>query len=228
MNDFLIPGEAALFFAINQAHSFLADHIMYLYSGQKIWIAPAILIIFTIIYKHSWREWLPVLVFIILTVAVCDFVSSGIFKPLIARPRPTSFPGIMEHVRTLSGHINGHLNYGFVSGHATNAFGFATFSALVFRRRSYTVYIVLWATVMAYSRVYLGVHFVSDVVGGMLVGSALGFMVYKLYYITVGKFFSGILNSGVYNTHSVNILTACLAVYTVAFCLLSPWIASGI
>ncbi|MFA7494029.1 MAG: phosphatase PAP2 family protein, partial [Proteiniphilum sp.] len=78
-------------------------------------------------------------------------------KPLIVRPRPSYYPGIMEYVRIVNDYRGGGV-YGFVSGHASNSFGFAILSTLLFKNRIYSIVVFIWATIMAYSRIYLGVH----------------------------------------------------------------------
>jgi undecaprenyl-diphosphatase len=78
--------------------------------------------------------------------------------------------------------------YGFISSHASNSFGFAVFTSLVFRNRLFTFMIFLFALLNAYSRVYLGVHFISDVVAGALVGSLTGYLVYRLYQFSRYKY----------------------------------------
>jgi undecaprenyl-diphosphatase len=71
--------------------------------------------------------------------------------------------------------------YGFVSSHATNSFTVALLSLLLIRKRWYTVFIIIWATSVSYSRIYLGVHYPGDVLGGVLLGIFIGWGVYKMY-----------------------------------------------
>lgn len=218
MLEQIIPYEENLFFLINGNHSYFMDCVMWLFSGSIIWI-PAALFLLIAMYKKQWKEWIPVLVAIILLFVCCDQFSSSICKPLFARLRPTHYPGIEESVRTLYGYTGG--KYGFISGHATNAFGFATLTALLFRNRYYTVVIYLWALTMAYSRVYLGVHFVSDVVAGAIAGSAIGFGVFCLY-----RYFSRVFNTEykckrTYSTNRINIITLTLAFYILSIVLFS-------
>ncbi len=185
MTDKLIPGEEKLFSLINGSHTYFLDSVMWSFSSIKIWLPIGMLIILGIVYKKSWKQWIPVLLAITLLFVLCDQFSSHLIKPLVARPRPTHYPGIMEHVRTLFGYTGG--KYGFISGHATNSFGFAIFSSLLFKNKFYTSVVFLWAFIVAYSRIYLGVHFVSDILGGMISGLLIGYLVYSAYRYTSEK-----------------------------------------
>ena len=102
-----------------------------------------------------------------------------ILKPWVARLRPTHNPEIADLIHTVNGYRGGR--YGFVSSHAANAATFVTFTALVFRNRFYTILLTLWAFLTAYSRVYLGVHYVGDVLCGALVGVLVGVGVYAVF-----------------------------------------------
>ena len=95
------------------------------------------------------------------------------------RFRPTHHPDFMNEVITVFGYRGG--KYGFISGHAANSFGFAIFMSLLFRYRLFTWIIFIWAFVMAYSRIYLGVHFLTDIIPGALSGLLLGWLAFYIY-----------------------------------------------
>ena len=71
--------------------------------------------------------------------------------------------------------------YGFVSSHAANTFALITFLGLFFRKMSFVLCMYLWASFVSYSRVYAGVHYPFDIVGGMVLGIFLGVVGYKVY-----------------------------------------------
>lgn len=171
--------EKSLFFQLNGSESAFLDHFFYLYSDKWTWILFYLCFLFIFIYKKNLKEIICILLAITLVVLLCDQIASGFFKPFFHRFRPTHHPDFQEHVKTVFGYRGGL--YGFMSSHASNAFGFATFTALVFRNRLFSVAIFLFALLNIYSRVYLGVHFISDVVAGAVVGSLTGYLVFRLY-----------------------------------------------
>lgn len=171
--------EHDLFHSINGSSSTLMDAIMWLFSGSLMWIPIAVFFIFSIAYKRKWTEWLPLLLAIGLVILFCDQFSSGFCKPYFARLRPTHHPLFMDEVNTLFNYRGGR--HGFISSHASNFFGFAMLTAHIFKHRLYSIIIFIWAFMVAYSRVYLGVHFISDVIAGALVGMLIGYLTYKLY-----------------------------------------------
>jgi len=107
---------------------------------------------------------------------VCDQVASSFFKPLFERFRPTHHPDFKEMVDIVNGYRGGR--YGFISSHATNSFGLAVFISLLFRHRRVTISVVCWALLNSYTRIYLGVHFISDILAGIIVGTILAFLLY--------------------------------------------------
>ena len=177
--------ERDAFFALNGSDSAFLDRFMWLYTGKEVWLPLAILIIGVLVYKKNWRESLLIILAIALVVLLCDQFASHVCKPLFTRFRPTHHPDFMEQVKTVFNYRGGL--YGFISSHAANAFGFATLMALIMKNRWFGWTIFLWAALTAYTRIYLGVHFISDVVPGMVVGTLFGYVVYRLYLFVRSK-----------------------------------------
>lgn len=225
MTTFLLPGEKELFFLINGAHTPFMDGVMWLYSGMEIWMPLAVALLFTATYKKSWREWAVILLSFVVLALVCDFVSAGLLKPLVQRPRPTGFPGVAEFVRILGERKIDSGSYGFISGHSTQCFAIAMFSSLIFRKRLYAGVAFSWALVMGYSRIYLGAHFPGDVLGGMVAGILLAYGVYKLYRLIVAAGAKkGIFRPTVYTDDRIRDFSLGIIGYIILFSLLSPWL----
>ena len=100
----------------------------------------------------------------------------------------------MDQVKTVFGYRGGL--YGFISSHAANAFGFATLMALIMRDKLFGWTIFFWAALAAYTRVYLGVHFISDIVPGAISGVFFGYLVYRLYSFSRSKLLPVQVNNG--------------------------------
>ncbi|MDR2041163.1 MAG: phosphatase PAP2 family protein [Tannerella sp.] len=177
--EWILDCEREAFLWLNGGHTPFWDSFIWLYSGKVVWIPAALWILFTLCYRKAWKESLLILLFLTLVIACCDQFTSSFCKPFFARLRPTHHPDFCEQVQIIGNYRGGR--YGFISGHAANAFGFALFTLLLFRNRLYTTVILLWGLLMAYTRIYMGVHFISDILPGALAGSLFGFAGYRLY-----------------------------------------------
>src|SRR5690554_2562697 len=177
--DSLLPLERDLFFALNGSDSQFLDNAMWTLSGRFIWIPLFLFILFIFFYKTSRKGAFIVALFFILLFVLSDQISSSLFKPFFERFRPTHHPDFTDLVDTVNNYRGGR--YGFISGHATNSFGLAVFVSMVFKHRAVTAITLLWALLNSYTRVYLGVHFVSDIVAGIVVGSLVALLVYEAY-----------------------------------------------
>lgn len=179
MVEKILVYERDLFFMLNGSDSPFLDRFMWIFSGKTVWLPLAAFILIVLLYKKKWRESILILLAIVLVVTLCDQFASHVCKPIFTRFRPTHHPDFMDQVKTVFGYRGG--KYGFISSHAANAFGFATYMSLIFRYRLFTWTIFLWAVLTAYTRVYLGVHFISDIVPGAIAGVFFGGLVYWLY-----------------------------------------------
>jgi len=173
-----------LFLFLNSLNSPFWDNIMYAISGKIIWIPlyTAILIFLAIKYK---KKFLVILLFIILAVTLADQSSVHLFKNLFHRFRPCHEPSLEGLVHLVKGECGGL--YSFVSSHAANSFNIALLSLMLIKKKWYTITIILWASIIGYSRIYLGVHYPGDVIFGSLLGALTGWGIYKLYEVTDNK-----------------------------------------
>lgn len=182
----ILPYERDVFLWLNDFHNTFWDSFMWIYSSKAIWVPLALIALFVFIYKNNWRESVLIILCMILLGTLCDQLSAGLIKHTFERFRPTHHPDFKDYVTIVNDYRGGR--FGFVSAHAANGFGVATFLALIFRYRRFTYIIFAWATLTAYSRIYLGVHFISDIIGGMIVGSFVGFLIYLFFQYGRFKF----------------------------------------
>ncbi|MDR3226427.1 MAG: phosphatase PAP2 family protein [Prevotellaceae bacterium] len=177
MQEFLFWDD--IFYSLNGSKYVFLDNFFYLVSYKWIWLFFYFCFLAVLVHRKNWKESVCVILSITLVICLCDQISSSIMKPLFQQLRPTHHPDFMAQVKIVMGYRGGL--YGFVSGHAANTFGFATLMILIFRNKIFSVMIIFFAVVNAYSRVYLGVHFIRDVFAGMIVGVLIGLLVYKIY-----------------------------------------------
>lgn len=191
MIEYLIELDKSIFLYFNSFHTLYLDQFFWIITGKIIWI-PLILSLLYVFFKQGWREAVLIILMLGLTVLLCDQISSGICKPLFERFRPTHDPEFSQYVTTVNGYKGGM--YGFISSHAANAFGIATFLILIFKRKLFSISIIVWALLSSYSRLYLGVHYPGDILFGALVGVAMGYFVYRIYQNLHYRIFCNILS----------------------------------
>ena len=179
MVNWLVAIDTQLFLFLNGLHTPFLDPIMVFFSGKITWLPLYLIIIFFMYKQFGWRLLWPLLG-VALIVVLADQTSVHLFKNVFERLRPCHNPDIKKMVHLAASRCGG--KFGFVSSHAANTFGVATFLALLFKRRWFTVSIILWAAIVSYSRVYLGVHYPGDVLAGGLLGYICGLAVWNLYF----------------------------------------------
>ena len=184
MLEFLNNIDTQLFIFLNGIHSPFWDKIMWWISGSKSWIPMYVLILGFIIYKFRWKAIITI-IFIALVVTLADQISVKAFKEVFQRLRPCHNPELQDIVHLVKNKCGG--KFGFVSSHAANTFAIAFFLSKLIKIRNFSNFIILWASIVSYSRIYLGVHYPFDVLCGALLGSLIGYSVYLLHQLAQNK-----------------------------------------
>jgi len=184
MLDFLIELDKSWFLFFNGFHNAFFDSLMYFISGTKTWIPLYLVVLFFIFRKLNWKGFL-VLFFLILLIVLADQGSVTLFKNTFQRLRPCHNPEFANLVHLVNNECGG--KFGFISSHAANTFAFATFTALFFNNKSFSIPIFLWAIIVSYSRIYLGVHYPFDVLGGAFFGISIGYIISLAYQLAYKK-----------------------------------------
>ena len=200
---------------------------MWTYTGITTWIPMIILILYVAFRNQQLKEGLLVLGSIVLVLLLTNLFSAIFFKPFFERFRPSHHPDYKDLVNLINDFRGG--DFGFISGHATNSFGIAFFFSRLFKNRLLTTSMMLWATLNSYSRIYLGVHFISDIVGGFIVGSLIGLLVYEIYIkIRVRNYNISFAKrkESIYSKKKGTYLGAIIILYIVLVILLSPLLTS--
>ena len=191
MIEKLIQFDVQLFLFLNGLRNPFLDFIFWWASQPLVWIPVYICFLYFVIKAYRWQT-LFVVLFVALGITLTDQISVHLFKDVFMRLRPTHNPSIQFQVHTLFGYYGG--DYGFVSSHAANFFGLATFlSMLLYRKiRHFTLLSFIWASIIAYSRIYLGVHYPADIACGALLGIIIGFLLGLLFDYFSAKLLSQI------------------------------------
>lgn len=179
MLDFLNELDQQIFLFLNSLHTGFFDFLMWWFSDKLIWIPFYLFLLYLLIRKYGWES-VAVLLSLAILIVLSDQVS-GFIKDAVARYRPSNDPELHEQVRTLNGYFGG--NYGFVSSHAANSFAMAYFLAKMLNPKAsfFIPLLFVWASLVSYSRIYLGVHYPGDIIGGALLGIALAWLIVNIY-----------------------------------------------
>lgn len=172
--------DQQLLFWLNGSDSLFIDGVISTLTAGTTWI-PLYIALFYLILKNN--ETMAQVLLTVGCAAACVLITAGItnlvVKPLVARPRPCDDPFIKYAVDVVSGVSAG--NYSFFSAHAANTSALVMFLALLIRNKLFIVAMIIWSAINCYTRLYLGVHYPSDILCGLLFGSAMGFIAYMIY-----------------------------------------------
>lgn len=177
----LQKADTRLFHQVNgQWHNPFLDAVLPFLREPTFWMPfYFFLLLFVLInFKTKGIYWV---IFVLLNAGLSDYLSSSIIKENIWRLRPCRDPALADHVRVLASYCP--RSSSFTSSHAVNHFAAAAFIFSTFRRgiSNRWIFIFLWAAIICYAQVYVGVHYPLDVTAGAVVGVIIGFSTAALY-----------------------------------------------
>ena len=174
-------GDQALFELINGRWTspFLDSFLPWMRTSEH-WIPLYVVLLGYLFYKWGWNAW-KWLVAVAITISITDQISSFIFKPLIHRLRPCADPAMLHQVKLLIAACP--TSFSFTSSHAANHFGLAMFIFMTLQPllKKYTYLFFVWAGLISFAQIYVGVHYPLDVITGTLIGIVFGYTGAKLY-----------------------------------------------
>lgn len=175
--------DTRLLLIINGSSNPLLDNVFWYITSD--WTACAVFIIVAV-YLWHYRESLRIergyalfIVFILLAVILSDLINTYLFKPLVMRLRPSHEPLLADMLHLVNDYRGGM--YGFYSSHASNSAVLGVMTAFYTRHKYMFILLFLYVFLFGFSRLYLGVHYPSDLLMGWFMGSLLGIVAYKIF-----------------------------------------------
>lgn len=175
--------DKEVFLFLNGFHNNFWDTIMLMVTRKETWV-PFYVVILFYFFKNYKIKAVLVIFFLALAILLSDQISV-VLKETFQRWRPVHDPIIgplVHNVLRKGGY------YGFVSSHAANGFAIFIFTSRIFKNRNYQLLLLFWTLLFVYSRIYSGVHYPLDILGGALLGWGIGELCFKLLMLIENKY----------------------------------------
>lgn len=187
MLDQLLQYDTELFVFLNSLGSETWDGLWLLITNKLTFIPLYALLLFLIYKKIGLKPMLIMIVVIALMITFTDQITN-VVKRSVLRFRPCACDEIKETIRFVADYCS--TNRSFFSGHASNSMAAAVFGGLVLRPyfKNLIFILIFWSFIVAYSRIYVGVHFPIDILCGMTFGALAGLLFYKINVKVLNRF----------------------------------------
>jgi undecaprenyl-diphosphatase len=186
MLEFLLELDREVFLFLNGLHTPWLDPVMYYISEKFFWIPFYMLLLWACYRQYGWKVLLILLLSAVL-ITMSDQLS-GLLKSTVQRFRPSRDETLEGLVHIVYGKRGGR--FGFVSSHAANSFALAIFMIHLLRNKvKYIVPVMItWASLKSYSRIYLGVHYPADIIGGAILGIVCALIIIQLWKFILSRY----------------------------------------
>ncbi len=172
--------DKCVLLTLNGSNNLFLDNLVVTLTSAYTWILLYGALLYLVIKNNeNWWKIMLIVGIVGIGLLIVDGVNLGIVKPLIARPRPLNSPELQGIVQSANGYYAS--GYSFFSSHTANAFVVAVFFSLLVRDRIFSILMISWSIIVSLTRPYLGVHYPSDVLVGMIFGSSVAVFIYFLY-----------------------------------------------
>lgn len=188
MPDFLLQLDKTLFYFINHTLSNrLFDWIMPAVRYPQFWIPVYVFIFIFCLWRYK-KQGVVIILLLAATFAISDFGSASIVKPLVKRVRPCNDP---QMAATIISRVDCGSGFSFPSSHASNHFAIAIFLITVFykRWRGIWFWCLLWASLVCFAQIYVGVHYPIDILAGVIYGTIVGYLFGSVLYPKLARRF---------------------------------------
>ncbi|PVW17017.1 phosphatase PAP2 family protein [Marixanthomonas spongiae] len=176
MLETLKQWDRELFIYLNSLGIERFDGFWIIVTQIETWIPLFLLFFILIFYYFKWKRGGTILFFLLLTFGI-TILCTGLVKDFVARLRPNNVEALSEVIRILQKPTN----YSFFSGHASSSFSITTFVVLALKEKTKWIYFAyLWPLLFVTSRIFVGVHYPSDIFVGALVGTVFAILFYLL------------------------------------------------
>lgn len=224
--------DLSILLSLQGGEQMFIDQLVITLTNGFTWIPLYISILYLIIKNNEkWSQILLLLAVVAVAMLASNLLNGGFIKPFIARLRPTSNPHLINIIHPINNYQPA--GYSFFSAHACNSFTIAVLISLIVRSRLLTSFLLAWATLNAWTRLYLAAHYPSDVVVGMIAGATIASLCYLLYmrlYLKITpkiNYVSSHYTKMGYNFSDIDIVVLCF-VLTILYALLRTVIELGI
>lgn len=187
MYDLLLNLDKDLFLLLNKVGcNGFVDRVFEQISNKYFWIPSYVLAAIVLYLQGGKKQWGLISILALgVAVGLADWISVHGFKNVFMRPRPCHSEGLVGLVQTLNGKCGG--KFGFVSSHAANSFAIVGYLIQGARFQKFKWWIIGWGCLVAYSRVYLGVHYPADILCGAILGWFIGHHLFSFNTFLLNK-----------------------------------------
>ena len=186
MLESILEKDEAIFLFLNSLGSERWDQFWLIVTHEYTFVPLYGMLLFLIYRKYGLK---PLLMMVLVIAAMITFTDqmTNVFKDSFMRPRPCRVEDLMDQIRFIAVRCG---KYGFFSGHSSNSMAAAIFGGLVLRPyfKGLTYYLVFWSFIVAYSRIYVGVHYPLDILCGLVFGALSGYAFFKLNTYLLKRF----------------------------------------